>query len=178
MVEERPRWTWLRDGLWPTVTAILIVRVVWCVLYLLKWSSQHNNDSSKTTIAADASTLIGMFITLYALFLGGFAALAPFVTKGDTPRFWKILAVELLIGASLLDLWRILDSTANDLYTSGIVGLTNYQVRDNVDDFTHYFSVNVAVIAFAIVVSCLSSPGLSTPRERGGAGTPRQQGST
>src|SRR5664279_6616756 len=152
MVEERSRWTWLQGRLWPTVTAIVIAGVVWFVLDRLRWLSQANNKASTTAIAADASTLIGMFITLYALFLGGLAALVPFVTKEDKPRFGKILAIWLLIGACFLDLWRILDST-DDLYKSGIVGLTDYQVRDNVDDFTHYFIVNVAVIALAILVS-------------------------
>jgi H+/Cl- antiporter ClcA len=122
-----------------------------------------NNKASPTAIAKDASTLIGMFITLYALFLGGLAALVPFVTKEDKPRFWKTLAICLLIGACFLDLSRILDST-DDLYKSGIVGLTDYQVQDNVDDFRYYFIVNVAVIAVAILVACLPSHGSSVSR--------------
>jgi hypothetical protein len=143
-----------------TVIALIIGVAYW---QFRKWSLGHNHESM-TTVAPDASTLISMFITLYALFLGGFAGLVGFVVKETSRRFlfWKILAVELLIGAALVDLWRVLDST-QDLYRSGVGGLTAYQARDDVDGFAWFFYVNIAVVAFAIATACM--PSQSTPSQ-------------
>ena len=145
-------------GLWPTVATVLIASIVAIAYGRFRGWSLHHNSSSQETIAPDASTLISMFITLYALFLGGFAGLAGFVVKETSPRFlsWTIFAVELLIGATLVDLWRILDSM-RDLYTSGIQGLSAYSVRDDIDGFTWFFFMNALVVAFAIVTACLRS---------------------
>ena len=66
----------------------------------------------------------------------------------------KIIAVELIIGATLVDLWRIMDSTG-DLFTSSNGGLTIHQMRDDINDFRLYFAINVLVVMFAIVAACL-----------------------
>jgi hypothetical protein len=151
---------WLRrvGGLRPTVVAFAVAAIVGVAYWLFRKYALHQDSSWKTQVVPDASTLVSMFITLYALFLGGFAGLVGFVIK-ESPRryrFWKVLAVWLLFGATLVDLWRILDATG-DLYRSGIDGLKENQVRDDIADFTWFFFVNVAVIAFAIATACLPS---------------------
>ncbi|MEP7179992.1 MAG: hypothetical protein ABI775_12950 [Pseudonocardiales bacterium] len=104
---------------------------------------------------SDASTLIGTLITLYALFLGGFTGLVGFVVKARASPPWKVVAVEFLIAGATLDLVRIWDATTHDLFKAATRGLSPHEIRDDINDFNHFFLVNVVVVAFAVLAACL-----------------------
>jgi hypothetical protein len=112
-----------------------------------------HNGAAKSTVS-DPQVLVATFITLYGLFIAGFGALATFVTRGRYRRVWQVLAVALLIGATALDLYRVLDSTY-DLYYAATSGLTNHALNDDTHDFIVYFCVNVGVFAIAVIAACL-----------------------
>jgi urease gamma subunit len=131
------------------VAGIAIVCVGGVGLYV--WGRLWQNDAPKTA-AADAGILISTFITIYTVFIAGFATLANFVLKRG-PRTWRIVAVEFMIVASIVNLARV-GNSINDLYDAGVHGLTAFQVKDDAHDFFRYFFMNVVVVAFAVAVAC------------------------
>lgn len=120
---------------------------------LIAWARYGWTNNGLQRPGPDGSVLIGTFITLYGLFLGGFGVLAGFASKISSIKL-RVIAVFLIIGASLLDLVRVLNST-EDLYRTTIRKLTFYQLHDNMHDFIIYFVVNVAVSVFALAATCL-----------------------
>lgn len=124
--------------------------------------------STRTQKTSDPSVVIGTFITLYGLFLGGFAALAGFVVKEGNKKggrfvFWRAAAITFLAVAAVTDLLRVRDATS-DLSTASTYGLTYRALKDDIIDFQIYFFLNIAVIIFGIVVAGLPSaePELAT----------------
>jgi len=158
-----------------TFKGIVVAFGVVVVIALLVWlfkprlahpPSIHPPPTQKTP---DASVVIGTFITLYGLFIGGFAALAGFVAKEGIKkkgRFvaWRAAAITFLAAATLTDLFRMLDATG-DLSIAATDGLTYQALKDDINDFQIYFILNVAVIIFGIVVACLPS---GEPDPKGG----------
>lgn len=119
---------------------------------------------------SDPSVVIGTFITLYGLFLGGFGALTGFVVKEGNKKggrfvFWRAAAITLLALAAVTDLLRVRDATG-DLSTAATYGLSHGALKDDISDFQIYFFLNIAVIIFGIVVACLPS---GEPQPEGGA---------
>jgi hypothetical protein len=106
-----------------------------------------------TRKAPTASTVIGTFVTLYALFIGGFGGFAAFVVKrGDAVgslEIRRVMAVVLLVFVTFLDLWRVLNS-AGDLSTPA---LSYRSLQDIHRDFQIYFFINVVIAAFSIWVA-------------------------
>jgi hypothetical protein len=148
----------------PVIVAVSIVVVVGVVTWLVRDAYRHDNHSSTIKIAQDAGTLVGTFITLYTLFLGGFAGLAGIVVTGGARPRAKTVAVVLIIAATLVDFWRIVDATG-DLFTSSNRGLTAHDVRDIANDFRIFFVINAAVVVFGILVACLKKPAEASDSE-------------
>ena len=86
----------------------------------------------------DPSVVIGTFITLYGLFIGGFGVLVAFIAKRGRKKesleileILKVMAIALLVEATGLDLWRILNSTG-DLFTAATSELSYHVLNDTV----------------------------------------------
>jgi len=105
---------------------------------------------------SDPSVVIGTFITLYTVFIGGFGVLAGFLVKRGQAEGWlevlRVMAIALLVAATGLDLWRVLNSTG-DLFTTATSGLSYRTLNDTVYDFKVYFVINVSVVAVSIGVA-------------------------
>jgi hypothetical protein len=132
--------------------------IVFCALW--RWKAAWTNGASAKQVLPQANVMIGTFITVYTVFIGGFGALASFVAKARGHSVAQAIAVVLLIEVATLDLFQVLNST-NDLYATATTGLTSYQLNDDVHDFRVYFSLNLAVAAVAVWVACL--PRRDTP---------------
>lgn len=107
--------------------------------------------------AASPTVVITTFITLYGLFIGGFGVLTGYVAKknikkSECLRAWKAAAITFLILGALTDLWRVLDSTG-DLFRAATSGLHVPALKDDINDFKIYFSINVFVVIFGIGVA-------------------------
>jgi H+/Cl- antiporter ClcA len=103
------------------------------------------------------TVVITTFITLYGLFIGGFGVLTGFVARKDIEqreslKAWKAAAITFLILGALTDLWRVLDSTG-DLFRAATSGLHVPALKDDINDFRIYFSINVFVVIFSIGVA-------------------------
>ena len=131
---------------------LVISLIVFCALW--RWKTVWTNGASAKQVLPQASVMIGTFITLYTVFIGGFGALASFVTKARGHSIAQAIAVVLLIEVAALDLFQVLNST-NDLYATVTTGLTSYQLNDDVHDFRVYFSLNLVVATVAVLVACL-----------------------
>jgi len=160
---------WNNVTRWGLVGVGVIVVATVALICLRKWP--HNGAPQAP--ARDASTLIGTLITLYALFLGGFTGLVGFVVKAKASPPWKVVAVEFLIAGATLDLIRIWDSTTHDLFKAATHGLNPHEIRDDINDFNHFFVVNVIVVAFAVLAACLG-PSRFAPQARSGNSAPRR----
>lgn len=132
----------------------LAVLGVWLVKsYLLSYPASAR-------IVPDPSAVIGTFVTLYGLLIGGFGVLAGFLVAKNVkgkPRPWEALkssALTLLAAAAIADLILVLYA-ANDLFTAATHGMSYPALHDNVIDFQIYFSLNLLVGGFSIVVSSL-----------------------
>ena len=136
---------------WALLGIAVTVLATVALILLRKWPANTAPDHP----LSDASALIGTLITLYALFLGGFTGLVGFVVKARASPPWKVVAVEFLIAAAILDLVRIWDATTHDLFKAATVGLSPHEIRDDINDFNHFFFVNVIVVAFAVLAACL-----------------------
>ncbi len=127
-------------------------------LGLFAWRALWVNTASETAVA-QASVVIGTFVTLYNLFLGGFAGLAGFVATSRAAPAAKVFGLTLILEVVGVDLLRIWDSTM-DLFADATTGLTYFKLNDDVHDFFLYFLVNVVAATTGIVVAC------SRPRRR------------
>ena len=136
-----------RSGIvWTVVTSLLVAGCV-------AWARYGWTNHAPKTRGPDGSVLIGTFITLYGLFLGGFGVLAGFASKISHVTL-RVMALAFIGEASILDLFRVLNST-EDLYSTTVRKLTFFQLHDNMHDFLIYFIVNLAVSAFALLTVCL-----------------------
>jgi hypothetical protein len=135
-----------------TITVVVVVAV-------LLWKKLWVNPAPRNHVS-DASIVIGTFITLYGLFIGGFGVLTGLVTSAKTPHVPKIVAIILLVEAAGLDLFQVLSSTT-DLFAAATTGLTFYELNDDVHDFLAYFLINTFVASAAVVVAAVG------PRYRG-----------
>jgi hypothetical protein len=148
-----------RSVKWGISAAIGVIILVTCVVLLFKLVLFKHvwPNSASTHEAPAASVVIGTFITLYGLFIGGFGGLAGFVAKRGAAKgcleIRRVMAVTFLIAGTLLDLLRVLDS-AGDLFTAATSGLSYRALNDIVHDFQIYFAINVFVAAFSIWVAC------------------------
>jgi hypothetical protein len=141
------------------VFAVTVIGIGWAIGWKFFW---HNPAPAQKTF--DPSIVISTFITLYGLFLTGFGILVGLLTaKKDARRIWKPVAIVFLIGGALIDLWRVLDST-NDLYKAATHGLTYHALYDTVHDFFAYFVLNVFVVIFAVLATCLPPGPSITPK--------------
>jgi hypothetical protein len=68
------RGIWIGLG-WAAVISLIAVCAVW------RYKTVWTNGASTKQVLSQASVMIGTFITLYTVFIGGFGALAAFVTK-------------------------------------------------------------------------------------------------
>jgi hypothetical protein len=132
------------------IVAALIGLAVWF------WKP-HYPASSR--IRSDPSALIGTFVTLYGLFIGGFGLLVGFLTtKKHTQRRFletaRYSAVTFLAVATFVDLVRVWDAS-NDLFKAVTHGLGYPALHDDVIDFQIYFGLNLAVGVFSLVVISL-----------------------
>src|SRR5262249_49996095 len=145
------RSTTFKGILW--VVAAVVVAAV-----LLKWLKPHPTYPATAASVPGASIVIGTFITLYGLFLGGFGVLASFVGKKGVMKarsleILRVAAIGVLVAGAFVDLWRVIDST-NDLFTAATSGLNYSHLHDDVIDFQIYFGINVVVVAFSIWAAC------------------------
>ena len=143
-------------SLWVFVATV--IGIGWAIGWKHIW---HNSASGKMSL--DPSIVISTFITLYGFFLTGFGVLVGLlVAKKDPREIWKPVAIVFLIEGTLIDLWRVLDST-NDLYKAATGGLTYYALHDTIHDFFAYFVLNVFVVIFAVLATCLPRGPAITP---------------
>jgi hypothetical protein len=146
----RNKTTQIGLGLACTVTILTAIVVV-----LLKsgWSS-----SAPANKVSDPSVVIGTFTTLYGLFIAAFGVLVGFLAKKGRHtgcrEVLRVAAIALLAGATILDLFRVVDAT-NDLLTAATSGMSYRDLAGTVFSFKIYFSVNMLVVAFSIAVACL-----------------------
>ena len=106
--------------------------------------------------------MLNNFITLYVLFLTGVGVLVGFLTGKRDRKIWKFVAIALLIEVTIVDLWRVLDSTG-DLYKAATSKLSLHALYDTIHDFIAYFVLNVFVIMIAVLAACLPTETLKTP---------------
>jgi hypothetical protein len=135
-----------------------MIGIGWAIGWKHFW---HNSASAK--LSFDPGIVISTFITLYGFFLTGFGVLVGLlVTKKDSREIWKPVAIVFLIEGTLIDLWRVLNST-NDLYKAATHGLNYYALHDTIHDFFAYFVLNVFVVIFAVLATCLPPGPAITP---------------
>src|SRR5262249_52293276 len=108
---------------------------------------------------SDPSVVVGTFVTLYGLFIGGFGVLITFIAKKSNPDgrlldALKAAAVVLLAAAALFDVWRVWDAS-NDLYKAATHAFSYPALRDDVKDFRIYLILNLIVVIFGIFVATL-----------------------
>ena len=137
------------------------IGLVWAVVISLigygatsLWRASWTNTASDQQVLPQASVMIGTFIPLYTVFIGGFGALAQFVTRAKGHGVVQAIAVIVLIEGTGLDLFQVLNSIG-DLYATVTTGLTSYHLNDDAHDFLVYFSLNLGVAAVAVLVACL-----------------------
>jgi hypothetical protein len=135
---------------WPLVIVVTLVGTGWAVIWKYVWT----NPTPANKVVGDPSVVIGTFITLYGLFIGGFGVLVGLVMNAKHEKeVWKFAAILLLIEATAMDLWRVFDST-NDLYNAATNGLSSRALHDTTHDFFAYFVLNAFVVAVA-VAACM-----------------------
>jgi hypothetical protein len=143
-----------------TSGAVWALLVSGCVAAVVIWLKFSWVNHGLKLPGPDGSVLMSTFITLYGLFLGGFGVLGGFIRKASHLQI-KVMAITFLVEATVLDLLRVLNST-QDLYDTTVGKLTFFQLHDDMHDFLIYFSLNVAVSAFALVAA-VWPPRAATP---------------
>ena len=145
---------------WSWIIVVTAAGACWALLWKFTW---HN--PAPMSKASDPSIVLNNFITLYVLFLTGVGILVGFLTgKRQCRKIWKPVAIALLIEVTIVDLWRVLDSTG-DLYKAATSNLDSHTLYDIIHDFFAYFAINVFVVMFAVLAACLPRGSPITPAE-------------
>ena len=152
---------------WGIVGALVAIALTWVVVMRIK---PHTAYPAHPRIVPDPSVVIGTFVTLYGLFIGGFGVLITFVAKKSNKKkrlleALKAAAIVLLAAAALFDVWRVWDAS-NDLYKAATHGFSYPALRDDVKDFRIYLILNLIVVIFGIFVAALLPSSAESSQDR------------
>src|SRR3954453_9069861 len=110
------------------------------------WPPQHYSDLGRNNI--DATVMISTMVLVYAFFIAAYGTLTPMIVELQD-SWWRAAVLIFVSFAVVLDLFRILNSTA-DLYRTTMRQLNAAAVYDVVAEFAGYFIVNALVVGIAL----------------------------
>lgn len=96
----------------------------------------------------DATVMISTLVLVYTVFIAAYGSLTPMVVEIQDP-WWRSTILTLISSAVVLDLFRILNSTA-DLYRTTMRHLDPAKIHDAEAEFSRYFIANALVVGIAL----------------------------
>jgi hypothetical protein len=141
----------------PVRQVIITVAIILIALLIDIVVSRSSEGTALTKgTQPDATVFISTLILIYTVFMAVYGALLPMVIAKKREA-WEWLALALMLAATLLNLYRIVNSLG-DLYTTTMGQLSPGKIHDASYEFIHYyFSINVVVIAVALFVASRQS---------------------
>jgi hypothetical protein len=135
---------------WRTRTRLSIFCVITGGLFALFggewWPTRYSVIGSPDN--PDATVMISTLILIYTFFIAAYGTLTPMVVAIRDP-WWRSAILVFMSSAVVLDLFRILNSTA-DLYRTTMRHMDAGKVHDAEAEFARYFIANAIIVGIAL----------------------------